>query len=160
MEVRALSDRGEWARLPVPAKPWDYASSCGWRCKRSKLCTSATCPGQGKRHVGHRHNAFPCPRQPLGGPPFSATAIVSWQSSSLIDGEKTVGELASLMGPSRSASSHHLALLTEVGVVESRADGVRRFYSCKSEAAKAVVVLFDDLAKDEKLPTGFDRRRR
>lgn len=41
----------------------------------------------------------------------------------LIDGEKTVGELAALIGLSPSASSQHLALLTEEGIVESRAKG-------------------------------------
>ncbi|BAB54416.1 ArsR/SmtB family transcription factor [Mesorhizobium japonicum] len=70
----------------------------------------------------------------------------------LIDGEKPVGELAALIGLSPSASSQHLAILTEEGIVESCADGARRYYSCKSEAAKAVVLLFDDLAEDSKLP--------
>jgi len=77
----------------------------------------------------------------------------------LMDGEKTVGELAGLIGLSPSASSQHLALLTEEGIVKSRADGVRRYYSCKSEAVRAVVTFFDYLATDEKPPTGFDRRR-
>lgn len=77
----------------------------------------------------------------------------------LIDGEKTVGELAALIGLSPSASSQHLALLTEEGIVEPRADGVRRYYYCKSEAARAVATFFDDLVKDEKLPRGFNRRR-
>ncbi|WP_244730958.1 ArsR/SmtB family transcription factor [Mesorhizobium sp. 113-3-3] len=75
----------------------------------------------------------------------------------LIGGEKTVGELAALIGHSQSALSQHFALLTKEGIVEPRADGVRRYYSCKSEAAKAIVVVLDSLAKGEKLPTG--RRR-
>nr|WP_245502027.1 ArsR family transcriptional regulator [Mesorhizobium erdmanii] len=66
--------------------------------------------------------------------------------------------MAALIGLSPSASSQHLALLTEEGIVESRADGVRRYYSCKSEAAKAVVTLFDGLVKDDRLPKDFPRR--
>lgn len=78
----------------------------------------------------------------------------------LIDGEKTVGELAALTGLSASASSQHLALLAEEGIVESRADGARRYYSCKSEGAKAVVVFLDGLVKEKKLPKDFLRRAR
>ncbi|MGO4642547.1 ArsR/SmtB family transcription factor [Mesorhizobium sp. 2RAF45] len=73
----------------------------------------------------------------------------------LIDGEQTVGELAALIGLSSSATSQHLALLGEEGIVKSRSDGVRRYYSCKSEAAKAVAMLFDGLAKDAKLPNAL-----
>lgn len=77
----------------------------------------------------------------------------------LIDGEKTVGELAGMVGLSPSALSQHLALLTKEGIVESRADGARRYYSCKSEAAKAVLIFFNGLAIDEKIPAAFRARR-
>nr|WP_281411404.1 metalloregulator ArsR/SmtB family transcription factor [Mesorhizobium sp. NZP2298] len=70
----------------------------------------------------------------------------------LIDGEKTVGELGRRIGISASATSQHLALLTGQGIVESRVDGPRRYYSCKSEAAKGVFRLLDDLAKTDRLP--------
>lgn len=58
------------------------------------------------------------------------------EENHLIDDEKTVGELAALIGLS----------------------GVRRYYSGKSEAAKAVAMFLDGLAERKKLPKDFLRR--
>lgn len=71
----------------------------------------------------------------------------------LMDGEKTVGDLASQVGLSQSALSQHLSILVELGILEWRADGARRYYSCKSEEAKAVIGLLDDLARNNALPS-------
>jgi DNA-binding transcriptional ArsR family regulator len=46
----------------------------------------------------------------------------------LLDGDRLVGELASELGVSQPAASKHLRILREVGLVEARADGQRRWY--------------------------------
>lgn len=110
----------------------------------------------------------PRPRQPVKPLSFrdQAVAVARWLTLlgngnrflavvHLIDGEKTVGELAALIGLSASAASQHLALLAEERIVQSRLDGARHYYSCKSEAAKAVVEFLDGLAMEKKLPKGF-----
>ncbi|BCG86634.1 MULTISPECIES: metalloregulator ArsR/SmtB family transcription factor [unclassified Mesorhizobium] len=70
----------------------------------------------------------------------------------LMDGERAVGDLALEMGLSNSAMCQHLSILLEQGIVECRAEGVWRYYSCKSEEAKAIIRLLDDLARSDKLP--------
>jgi DNA-binding transcriptional ArsR family regulator len=69
-----------------------------------------------------------------------------------MDGERAVGDLALEMGLSNSAMCQHLSILLEQGIVECRAKGVWRYYSCKSEEAKAIIRLLDDLARNDKLP--------
>jgi len=46
----------------------------------------------------------------------------------LLDGDRLVGELASELGVSQPAVSKHLRILREVGLVEARVDGQRRWY--------------------------------
>ncbi|MGX5830199.1 ArsR/SmtB family transcription factor [Mesorhizobium sp. 43Arga] len=70
----------------------------------------------------------------------------------LMDRERTVGDLAWQMDLSHSAMCQHLALLLDQGILECRAEGVRRYYACKSEEAKAVIRLLDDLARRGQLP--------
>ncbi|BAB52072.1 mll5668 [Mesorhizobium japonicum MAFF 303099] len=70
----------------------------------------------------------------------------------LIDGERTVSDLADLLDLSHSAMCQHLTLLVEQGIVECRAEGTWRYYSCKSEDAKAVIWLLDGLAENNMLP--------
>ena len=71
----------------------------------------------------------------------------------LMDGERTVTDLLSRVGGSQHSLSQHLALLIEYGILEARSEGTWRYYSCKSEEAKAVVRLLDVLARSNALPT-------
>lgn len=75
----------------------------------------------------------------------------------LMEGERTVTDLLSRVGGTQYSLSQHLALLVEQGIVESRAEGTWRYYSCKSEGAKAVIRLLDDLIGDGILPGIADR---
>ncbi|MBN8891142.1 MAG: transcriptional regulator [Rhodospirillales bacterium 70-18] len=57
----------------------------------------------------------------------------------LIDGERSVGELAGLLGLRESAASQHLALLRRDGLVQRRRDGQTIWYSITSEPARRVL---------------------
>ncbi|MGX5829948.1 ArsR/SmtB family transcription factor [Mesorhizobium sp. 43Arga] len=63
-----------------------------------------------------------------------------------------MGDLALQMDLSHHAMCRHLALLLDQGMLECRAEGVWRYYACKSEEAKAVMRLLDELACDNALP--------
>lgn len=56
----------------------------------------------------------------------------------LSGGERSVGQLASLMPISRPAVSRHLRLLKEAGLVRERAEGTRRLYALDDLGAEAV----------------------
>jgi DNA-binding transcriptional ArsR family regulator len=51
----------------------------------------------------------------------------------LASGERTAGEIASRFPVSQPAISQHLRTLREAGLITARRDGVRRFYSVRSE---------------------------
>ncbi|WP_352674950.1 ArsR/SmtB family transcription factor [Mesorhizobium australicum] len=72
----------------------------------------------------------------------------------LMDGERSVSELVSLIRGSRAALSQHLSGMAKLGIVKSRTQGKRRFYSCTSEQAKMLVDFLSDLADRDALPTG------
>lgn len=55
------------------------------------------------------------------------------------DGERSVGELQSLVGLSQSALSQHLAVLRRQGVVATRRDGQNIYYRVLDDAAMTVV---------------------
>lgn len=57
----------------------------------------------------------------------------------LIDRERSVGELAELLGARDSNVSQHLALLRKDGLVLPRRDGQTIWYRIASEPAKAVL---------------------
>ncbi len=57
----------------------------------------------------------------------------------LIDGERSVGELAGLLGIRDSGVSQHLALLRKDGLVAARRDGQTIWYSIASEEARALL---------------------
>lgn len=57
----------------------------------------------------------------------------------LITREHTVGELEELTGLSQSAISQHLARLRDRGLVETRRQGQRIFYSLDNAEVKAVL---------------------
>jgi DNA-binding transcriptional ArsR family regulator len=57
----------------------------------------------------------------------------------LIDGERSVGELAEFLGIRVSGVSQHLALLRKDGLVAARRDGQTIWYSIASAPAGAIV---------------------
>jgi len=57
----------------------------------------------------------------------------------LIDGERSVGDLATFLQARDSTVSQHLALLRKDGLVEPRRDGQTIFYSIASEPARRVL---------------------
>lgn len=62
----------------------------------------------------------------------------------LIDGERSVGELAEFLGIRDSTVSQHLALLRKDGLVNARRDGQTIWYSIGSAHARAVLeTLYD-----------------
>ena len=63
----------------------------------------------------------------------------------LVDGEKSVGEIARLNEISQPALSQHLARLRKERLVESRREAQMVYYSLASEEASRVVRLLYDL---------------
>ena len=57
----------------------------------------------------------------------------------LIDGERSVGELAQFLGVRDSNVSQHLALLRKDGVVSTRREGQTIWYALASEPVKILV---------------------
>ena len=57
----------------------------------------------------------------------------------LIDGERSVGELAGFLGARDSTVSQHLALLRKDGIVAARRDGQTIWYSISSAPARELV---------------------
>ena len=57
----------------------------------------------------------------------------------LIDGERSVGELATFLGLRDSTVSQHLALLRKDGLVSARRDAQTIWYSISSSPAREVV---------------------
>jgi ArsR family transcriptional regulator, virulence genes transcriptional regulator len=57
----------------------------------------------------------------------------------LIDGERSVGELAEFLNLRDSTVSQHLALLRKDGLVSARRDAQTIFYSIASEPARDVL---------------------
>ena len=57
----------------------------------------------------------------------------------LIDGERSVGELAAFLGIRDSTVSQHLSLLRREGIVNTRRDGQTIWYSIGSSPARAIV---------------------
>ncbi|MFN3514922.1 MAG: ArsR/SmtB family transcription factor [Phenylobacterium sp.] len=57
----------------------------------------------------------------------------------LVDGEKSVGALAQLLGVRETLASQHLALLRREGVLSARRQGQTIFYDLQSGQARALV---------------------
>lgn len=57
----------------------------------------------------------------------------------LIDGERSVNEIAELLGARQSTISQHLALLRKDGFVEARREGQTQFYALKGDDARSVI---------------------
>jgi DNA-binding transcriptional ArsR family regulator len=58
----------------------------------------------------------------------------------LLDGERSVGELAAFLGARDSTVSQHLALLRKDGLVSARRDGQTIWYSIASDPAREVLM--------------------
>lgn len=62
----------------------------------------------------------------------------------LIEGERSVGELAEFLGLRDSTVSQHLALLRKDGLVSTRREGQTIWYAVESNAARRLVgTLYD-----------------
>ena len=57
----------------------------------------------------------------------------------LIDGERSVSEIAELLDARQSTISQHLALLRKDGYVQARREGQTQFYSLKGDDARSVI---------------------
>ncbi len=57
----------------------------------------------------------------------------------LLQGEKSVGELAGLIGLAPAALSQHLARMRDLRLVETRRDGQTIFYRLASEEVAAIL---------------------
>ena len=73
---------------------------------------------------------------------------------SLRDEEKSVGELADIIGISQSNLSQHLALMRQIDIVKTRKQGTRTFYSVTNpkinEACEMVREILSDQLKKKK----------
>ena len=78
--------------------------------------------------------------EPLRHDPFDALGDPNRRAivESLIDGAKSVGDIAEALPISRPAVSRHLRLLKEAGLVADRADGTRRLYRLDDQGVEAV----------------------
>ena len=77
----------------------------------------------------------------------------------LIDGEKSVGELAEFLGIRDSTASQHLALLRHDRIIAGRRDGQTIWYRIASEPALRIMqVLYASYCAESKPPP--DRRRK
>ena len=63
----------------------------------------------------------------------------------LIDGERSVGDLAQFLALRDSTASQHLALLRKDGLVATRRDGQTIYYSLASEAVRRLVSTLYDI---------------
>jgi ArsR family transcriptional regulator, virulence genes transcriptional regulator len=57
----------------------------------------------------------------------------------LIDGERSVNEIAELLDTRQSTVSQHLALLRKDGFVQARRQGQTQLYSLKGEDARSII---------------------
>jgi DNA-binding transcriptional ArsR family regulator len=57
----------------------------------------------------------------------------------LIDGERSVNDIAELLDARQSTISQHLALLRKDGFVKARREGQTRFYSLQGDDARSVI---------------------
>ena len=63
----------------------------------------------------------------------------------LAEGEKSVGELESVVGLSQSALSQHLGVLRQQGVVTTRRSAQSIFYSLASEEVQTIMLALHDV---------------
>ena len=71
----------------------------------------------------------------------------------LIDGERSVGDLAAFLGLRDSTVSQHLALLRKDGLVSARRDAQTIYYSIASDPARELLkTLYQVYCKPPKVP--------
>ena len=63
----------------------------------------------------------------------------------LAEGEKSVGELESVVGLSQSALSQHLGVLRQQGVVTTRRSAQSIFYSLASKEVQTIMLALHDV---------------
>lgn len=73
----------------------------------------------------------------------------------LVEGERTVGELADALPVSQPAVSQHLKVLRQVGVVTDRAEGTKRIYRLNEAGVSALRDQLDMFWK--RTMSGFER---
>ncbi len=66
----------------------------------------------------------------------------------LKEGEKSSGEIISILGLDPSVVSRHLTLLRNVGLVSARKEGVSLYFSLGDERALDVIELATKISKD------------
>ncbi|MEP6623829.1 MAG: metalloregulator ArsR/SmtB family transcription factor [Acidimicrobiia bacterium] len=88
-----------------------------------------------------------------------AKALASGRRAELVDvlaqGERPVDDLAVEIGQSVANTSHHLRTLAQAGLVQTRRDGTRIFYSLASELVAELWAALRDVAADH--VAGIDR---
>jgi DNA-binding transcriptional ArsR family regulator len=75
----------------------------------------------------------------------------------LTDGERSVGQLAPLVGLSQSALSQHLAVLREEGLVATRREAQSVWYRIDDPAALKVVATLAEIFCPPEAQTSHDR---
>ncbi len=70
----------------------------------------------------------------------------------LLEGEQAVGALVAHLSLAQPQVSKHLRVLSEVGLVRSRADGRRRLYSVDPDAPGAVQGLAEQVRAGDERP--------
>lgn len=65
-------------------------------------------------------------------------------------GERTVSELAGLLGRAQSTVSAHLAALRRSGVVKARKDGLHVYYRIADQRVRDLLALTATLAEDRR----------
>src|SRR5207249_7142023 len=93
-----------------------------------------------------------------------AKALASGRRAEIVDvlaqGERSVDELASEIDQSVANTSHHLHALTRAGLLQSRRDGTRVFYTLASERVGELWAALRDVAAEhvagiERLATAY-----
>lgn len=74
----------------------------------------------------------------------------------LIDGERTVNELAKLVGAAQPTVSQHLSLLRREGLINVRQDGRTHFYTLAGNEAREILGTLQSLYCD---PTSKDAKK-
>ncbi len=78
----------------------------------------------------------------------------------LVQGERSVGELAEFLGIRDSAVSQHLTLLRKDGLVSARRDGQTIWYSIASSEARTLLsALYDVFCKPAAMRDAKSRRK-
>lgn len=68
--------------------------------------------------------------------------------ATLVDAEKTVGEIVESLELSQSNVSNHLKCLTECGLVKNRRDGKQIYYSLRDTKTKDLLKLSESVIEE------------